>query len=105
MDQKGRRQSRGNHREPFEGQRLDGFGPKLVQRQGFVLEAFERKSGQALDLAGRSGRARTCDPRFWRPVLYQLSYTPVGIEAATTIRAVSSIRHSPIASTKPQGRR
>src|SRR4030081_3870352 len=28
--------------------------------------------------AGRSGRARTCDPRFWRPVLYQLSYTPVG---------------------------
>lgn len=27
-------------------------------------------------LAGRSGRARTCDPRFWRPVLYQLSYTP-----------------------------
>src|SRR3981081_4317055 len=31
------------------------------------------------DLAGRSGRARTCDPRFWRPVLYQLSYTPVGL--------------------------
>src|ERR1700682_3725306 len=28
--------------------------------------------------AGRSGRARTCDPRFWRPVLYQLSYTPTG---------------------------
>src|SRR3954471_9744976 len=28
--------------------------------------------------AGRSGRARTCDPRFWRPVLYQLSYTPAG---------------------------
>ena len=30
------------------------------------------------DLAGRSGRARTYDPRFWRPVLYQLSYTPKG---------------------------
>ena len=27
---------------------------------------------------GRGGRARTCDNRFWRPVLYQLSYTPVG---------------------------
>jgi hypothetical protein len=27
---------------------------------------------------GRSGRARTYDPRFWRPVLYQLSYTPAG---------------------------
>src|SRR4030088_965151 len=32
----------------------------------------------ATGLAGRSGRARTCAPRFWRPVLYQLSYTPVG---------------------------
>ncbi len=25
---------------------------------------------------GRSGEARTPNPRFWRPVLYQLSYTP-----------------------------
>src|SRR5882724_7854156 len=31
-----------------------------------------------VDFSGRSGRARTCDPRFWRPVLYQLSYTPTG---------------------------
>jgi hypothetical protein len=30
--------------------------------------------------AGRSGRARTCDPRFWRPVLYQLSYTPIALK-------------------------
>ena len=27
-------------------------------------------------LNGRGGRARTYDNRFWRPVLYQLSYTP-----------------------------
>src|SRR5579884_857853 len=27
--------------------------------------------------AGRSGGARTPNPRFWRPVLYPLSYTPV----------------------------
>jgi hypothetical protein len=27
--------------------------------------------------AGRSGGARTPNPRFWRPVLYQLSYTPM----------------------------
>ena len=33
-------------------------------------------SAKSLRLLGRSGRARTCDPRFWRPVLYQLSYTP-----------------------------
>jgi hypothetical protein len=26
---------------------------------------------------GRSGGARTPNPRFWRPVLYQLSYTPI----------------------------
>src|SRR3712207_9532800 len=25
---------------------------------------------------GRSGGTRTHDPRFWRPMLYQLSYTP-----------------------------
>src|SRR5512136_1972774 len=27
---------------------------------------------------GRGGRSRTCDLRFWRPTLYQLSYTPAG---------------------------
>ena len=37
-------------------------------------------------LAGRSGRARTCDPRFWRPVLYQLSYTPSGPNSASNSR-------------------
>lgn len=26
---------------------------------------------------GRRGRDRTYDPRFWRPVLYQLSYAPI----------------------------
>jgi hypothetical protein len=28
---------------------------------------------------GRGGRTRTLDPRFWRPMLYQLSYTPAVI--------------------------
>ena len=40
----------------------------------------KRKSPQknrGLYLFGRGGRTRTRDPRFWRPVLYQLSYTPV----------------------------
>ena len=26
--------------------------------------------------ASRGGRTRTCNPRFWRPVLCQLSYAP-----------------------------
>src|SRR3989454_5299364 len=39
-------------------------------------------------VANRPGRTRTCNPRFWRPVLYQLSYGPqgwlTGIEPATS---------------------
>src|SRR6266851_6177122 len=50
--------------------------------------------------AGRSGRARTCDPRFWRPVLYQLSYTPAEDPASPPIRAVSSIGDAPFARAK-----
>ena len=30
------------------------------------------------NLPGRGSRTRTRDPRFWRPMLYQLSYTPSG---------------------------
>ena len=32
---------------------------------------------------GRSGRIRTRGPRFWRPMLYQLSYTPAGGSASS----------------------
>src|SRR5712692_4851926 len=32
----------------------------------------------------RPGRNRTCNPRFWRPVLYQLSYGPISTERGTT---------------------
>ncbi len=35
--------------------------------------------------AGRSGGTRTHNPRFWRPVLYQLSYTPNFATAANEI--------------------
>src|SRR5262245_42017223 len=28
--------------------------------------------------SGRGDRTRTCNRWFWRPVLYQLSYTPIG---------------------------
>ena len=31
---------------------------------------------------GRGDRIRTRGPRFWRPMLYQLSYTPALAEAA-----------------------
>src|SRR5260370_3662803 len=39
---------------------------------------------------GRSGGARTPNPRFWRPVLYQLSYTPKTIIAAEQIHSQAS---------------
>src|ERR1700712_5621814 len=35
--------------------------------------------------SGRSEGIRTHDPRFWRPMLYQLSYTPVCSEGALTL--------------------
>src|SRR5438270_9431552 len=39
---------------------------------GLCLIAFQ----EPRLINGRSGGARTPNPRFWRPVLYQLSYTP-----------------------------
>src|SRR4051812_13876176 len=39
-----------------------------VLRNGFFMNKF-----------GRRGGTRTPNRRFWRPLLYQLSYTPVGV--------------------------
>src|SRR5215510_9327016 len=55
-------------------------------------------------LAGRSGRARTCDPRFWRPVLYQLSYTPTN-PASPRVRAAFKHRGRPDCKGEAQGER
>src|SRR5262249_1677473 len=54
--------------------------------------------------AGRSGRARTCDPRFWRPVLYQLSYTPTN-PASPRVRAAFKHRGRPDCKGEAQGER
>src|SRR3979411_1002540 len=80
-------------------------GPKVkvwgTKGQGSGSNVPEFGSVEINGLAGRSGRARTCDPRFWRPVLYQLSYTPTEDPASPPIRAVSSIGNAPIARAKP----
>ncbi len=48
----------------------------------------EKQSAKScIDLApSRPGRNRTCNPRFWRPVLYQLSYGPKRTDAETRRR-------------------
>jgi hypothetical protein len=53
--------------------KVPGTGSKALELDGPKSRTYKIK-----DLIGRGGRARTCDNRFWRPVLYQLSYTPVG---------------------------
>src|SRR5947209_9687086 len=53
------------------------MGP--VRREGAVASSFEVSSAIAFRThhsVGRSGRIRTHGLRFWRPPLYQLSYTP-----------------------------
>lgn len=43
---------------------------------------------------GRRGRDRTCDPRFWRPVLYQLSYAPMNVaENERKVRVEQCLDH------------
>ena len=39
-------------------------------------EGFQSSETQHVGGLGRGTRARTRDLRFWRPSLYQLSYTP-----------------------------
>src|SRR5580698_11576186 len=40
------------------------------------LDWILRRHTNTLNESGRSGGTRTPGPRFWRPMLYQLSYTP-----------------------------
>src|SRR6266446_8267921 len=53
--------------------------PHFTEKLDWVLRHTHRSGGtrafQVLS-SGRSGGTRTHDPRFWRPMLYQLSYTP-----------------------------
>ena len=45
-------------------------------RPGLVDCSLEPRPSPAQARNGRSGGTRTHGPRFWRPMLYQLSYTP-----------------------------
>ncbi len=57
----------------------------LARRANFVEKSqVEFRLGFFL---GRGGRTRTHDPWFWRPVLYQLSYTPTYRSIISYIRS------------------
>ena len=49
---------------------------KLTNKEK-TFETLDLTSNSKAFCFGRGRRIRTRDPRFWRPVLYQLSYTPV----------------------------
>jgi integrase len=58
------------------------FGQKSGQKSGLTETPASATRSESLAFAGlslyRGGRTRTCNPRFWRPVLCQLSYAPSG---------------------------
>ncbi len=53
----------------------------MPSRVRFFFISISIKKGSTfwwiLFYAGRGRRTRTLDTRFWRPLLYQLSYTPI----------------------------
>ena len=50
-----------------------------VRRRKGVCHLNNKKEAMTIVMTsfGRGRKARTLDTRFWRPLLYQLSYTPV----------------------------
>ena len=50
---------------------LNGIYKKIEYFDGIYNEGI---------INGRGGEARTPNTRFWRPVLYQLNYAPIGIK-------------------------
>src|SRR6185437_3110868 len=53
------------------------FGHDRVRELPFRAPKRRMPDRVCLSPCGRSGGDRTPNPRFWRPVLYQLSYTPI----------------------------
>ncbi len=72
-------------------------------RRRATPESRHGAEGAGLSGENRGGRTRTCNPRFWRPVLCQLSYAPrfaaVIVHGSTILRcgaACSGARSAPL---------
>ena len=50
--------------------------PRVRVHSSTAIFLRKNKAEAKTSAFGRGGRTRTHDPWFWRPVLYQLSYTP-----------------------------
>jgi hypothetical protein len=61
-----------------------------------------RRAGNRLAKRYRAGRTRTCNPRFWRPVLCQLSYGPTRLGEEALYRRASEAPWSAL--PRPRGR-
>src|SRR2546423_14706357 len=62
---------------PFSPPQLDSSGVERSQRRGVAShEDGKAPLTRGFRPSDRGGRTRTCNPRFWRPVLCQLSYAP-----------------------------
>src|SRR5262245_22374791 len=56
---------------------MRGIAARLSRRRALSTgSSGDDRKGREIRETGRGNRARTCDLRFWRPTLYQLSYTP-----------------------------
>ena len=72
---------------------------RLFAKQVFVAEDGHAPKSDYLQISGidegktgRGGRTRTRDRRFWRPLLYQLSYTPALVYQVPLVRVERTTR-------------
>ena len=99
VDQRaGRRQSRASERPATAVS--SGLGRKA---ESDPYDAETRMAGGCrLEHWHRAGRTRTCNPRFWRPVLCQLSYGPTRLGEEALYRRASEAPRSTL--PRPRGR-
>ena len=58
----------------------NGLEPSTSSVTAFCgLDYYIKYNSRCKDFNGRGRRIRTLGTRFWRPLLYQLSYTPISL--------------------------
>ncbi len=65
--------------------RTPRHAPRASKIKSFTQTKKKKSRKTTLFLFGRGRRIRTLGTRFWRPLLYQLSYTPILVVLQSTI--------------------